>query len=163
MSKWQQCVLVLSTHFQLENWSAPAQLGSARLGTFTARARSSRKIPARTHLYCLLMYLDMTMISYSCTRGFMPNSHKKSLMVCSVSVLFRLQLEEPITNAVWHGLGSAQCPCSLLPVRKKAPLVDKFYFCGGNQPYGSVGYNGFEVLVDFKYPYILRDVIMGKI
>ena len=97
----------------------------------------------------------MTMISYSCTRGFMPNSHKKSLMVCSVSVLFRLQLEEPITNAVWHGLGSAQCPCSLLPVRKKAPLVDKFYFCGGNQPYGSVGYNGFEVLVDFKYPYIL--------
>ena len=35
--------------------------------------------------------------------------------------------------------------------------MDKFYFCGGNQPYGSVGYNGFEVLVDFKYPYILRD------
>ena len=28
--------------------------------------------------------------------------------------------------------------------------MDKFYFCGGNQPYGSVGYNGFEVLVDFK-------------
>ena len=26
------------------------QLGSARLGTFIARARSSRKIPARTHL-----------------------------------------------------------------------------------------------------------------
>ena len=106
-----------------------------------------------------IILLDtMTMISYSCTRGFMPNSHKKSLMVCSVSVLFRLQLEEPITNAVWHGLGSAQCPCSLLPVRKKAPLVDKFYFCGGNQPYGSVGYNGFEVLVDFKYPYILSRV-----
>ena len=29
------------------------QLGSARLGTFIARARSSRKIPARTHLYYL--------------------------------------------------------------------------------------------------------------
>ena len=27
------------------------QLGLTRLGTFTARARSSRKIPARTHLY----------------------------------------------------------------------------------------------------------------
>ena len=27
-----------------------AQLGSARLGTFIARACSSRKIPARTHL-----------------------------------------------------------------------------------------------------------------
>ena len=26
------------------------QLGSAQLGTFTARARSSQKIPARTHL-----------------------------------------------------------------------------------------------------------------
>ena len=29
------------------------QLGSTRLGTFTARARSSRKIPAQTHLYYL--------------------------------------------------------------------------------------------------------------
>ena len=29
------------------------QLGSARLGTFIARARSSRKIPARTHHYYL--------------------------------------------------------------------------------------------------------------
>ena len=27
------------------------QLGLTRLGTFVARARSSRKIPARTHLY----------------------------------------------------------------------------------------------------------------
>ena len=27
------------------------QLGSARLGTFIARACSSRKIPAQTHLY----------------------------------------------------------------------------------------------------------------
>ena len=31
------------------------QLGSTWLGTFIARARSSRKIPARTHLYQLLM------------------------------------------------------------------------------------------------------------
>ena len=34
--------------FQLENESAPA-----RLGTFKARARSSRKNPARTHHYYL--------------------------------------------------------------------------------------------------------------
>ena len=37
--------------FQLENESA--QLGSARLGTFIARARSSWKIPARSHHYKL--------------------------------------------------------------------------------------------------------------
>ena len=28
---------------------------TARLGNFTARARSSRKIPARTHLYCVVL------------------------------------------------------------------------------------------------------------
>ena len=42
---------ILSARFQLENWSAPARLDSTRLGTFIARARSSQKIPARTHLY----------------------------------------------------------------------------------------------------------------
>ena len=31
------------------------QLGLTRLGTFTARARSSRKIPAQTHHYCLAL------------------------------------------------------------------------------------------------------------
>ena len=32
------------------------QLGSARLRTFIGRARSSRKIPARTHLYSIFDY-----------------------------------------------------------------------------------------------------------
>ena len=32
------------------------QLGLARAGTFLARGRSSRKIPARTHLYYVDMY-----------------------------------------------------------------------------------------------------------
>jgi hypothetical protein len=38
------------------------QLGSARLGTFIARARSSRKIPARTHLY-YLYYLSVQILN----------------------------------------------------------------------------------------------------
>ena len=40
-------LLVLLARFQLGNQSA--QLGSARLGNFTARACSSWKIPAQTH------------------------------------------------------------------------------------------------------------------
>ena len=40
--------------------------------------------------------------------------------------------------------------------------MDKFYFCGGNQPYGSVGYNGFEVLVDFKHLCPLKFIYSEK-
>ena len=41
----QNCQLGFSSKIKV------SQLGSTRLGTFTARARSSRKIPARTHHY----------------------------------------------------------------------------------------------------------------
>ena len=43
----QNCQLGFSSKMKVP------QLGSAWLGTFTARTRSSRKIPARTHLYYL--------------------------------------------------------------------------------------------------------------
>ena len=51
-----QLICILSAHFQLE--IKMPQLGSTRLGKFSARARSSRKIPARTHLYksCILSW-----------------------------------------------------------------------------------------------------------
>ena len=46
-------LLVLLARFQLGNQSAPA-----RLGNFTARARSSRKIPARTHHYKIYKFFN---------------------------------------------------------------------------------------------------------
>ena len=59
----------ISAQFQLENWSAPA-----RLGTFTARARSSQKIPARTHLYSdfYIMNLNPTVVN------LLGTTHKSS-------------------------------------------------------------------------------------
>ena len=47
---------VLSARFQLENWSAPAWLGPAGLGTFIAQLGLSWKIPARTHHYYLALF-----------------------------------------------------------------------------------------------------------
>ena len=41
------------------------QLGSTRLGTFTARARSSWKLPARTHLYYLPTQKSDVIYEYS--------------------------------------------------------------------------------------------------
>ena len=51
-----------SARFQLE--IKMPQLGSTRLGKFSARARSSRKIQARTHHYSLCMvrfFMDQTL------------------------------------------------------------------------------------------------------
>ena len=49
-----------SARFQLE--IKMPQLGSTRLGKFSARARSSRKIPARTHHYQLVYISRCTIL-----------------------------------------------------------------------------------------------------
>ena len=49
-----QLICILSAHFQLGFSSKLKCPSSARLGDFSARARSSRKIPARTHHYYIL-------------------------------------------------------------------------------------------------------------
>ena len=63
----QYCQLGFSSKIEVP------QLGSTRLGTFTAQARSSRKFPARTHLYHLGMFgyriilLKVTSLTLHCT------------------------------------------------------------------------------------------------
>jgi len=49
-----------SARFQLE--IKMPQLGSTRLGKFSARARSSRKIPARTHHYKVVLIDESTLV-----------------------------------------------------------------------------------------------------
>ena len=64
LGNWKN-LLLNDVHIQLgfSSETEVLQLGSARLGTFTARARSSQKIPARTHHYqvCFLSMLNSSL------------------------------------------------------------------------------------------------------